>query len=87
MHKMLNKYFWDGTTNISHEFILQRILEYASFADILKLSFEDVKKYLPKLNLSSFRTSKKRIEFIKLLLQHLNSANDWKTAIFLMINK
>jgi len=40
---LLYKYFWDHTRNASDIFKLKRLLEYASFPDLLKIPFEILK--------------------------------------------
>ncbi len=35
--KRLEKYFWDGTDNISDTYFVKRMLEYGAFPDMLKI--------------------------------------------------
>jgi len=77
MQKRFHKYFWDGDRNLSDEFKLIRIIEYASFPDLIAYPFEDMKKYLPGLNIDQLRTSEKRKKFMKIILPLLASSNDW----------
>jgi hypothetical protein len=43
MQKNMDKYFWDGKQNISGEYKLKRILEYASFPDLIAYPVEELK--------------------------------------------
>ena len=81
MRKILKKYFWDGTENISDEYFIRRMLEYASFPDLLKIPFHKFKSTINKLNLDKIRTSEARKKFVKYLLTYLKDANDWENAI------
>ena len=77
MQKRFHKYFWDGDQNLSDEFKLIRILEYASFPDLIAYSFEELKKYLPDMNFDRLRTSEKRIGFLKVIRPFLVHSNNW----------
>jgi len=77
MQKRFHKYFWDGDQNLSDEFKLKRILEYASFPDLIAYPFDDMKKYLPNLNIDRLRTSEKRIGFLKVIRPFLANSNNW----------
>ena len=77
MQKRFHKYFWDGDQNLSAKFKLIRILEYASFPDLIAYPFEDMKKYLPVLNIDHLRTSEKRRGFLKVIVPFLSDSNDW----------
>ncbi len=77
MQNRFHKYFWDGEQNLSDKFKLTRILEYASFPDLIAYPFEDIKKFLPDLNLDHLRTSEKRIEFLKVIRPFLANSNNW----------
>ena len=81
MRKNLSKYFWDGDTNISEEYKLRRILEYASFPDLITYPVEEVKKILPAINIDNLRTSQKRKEFLKLILPFLPNSHSWDEII------
>ena len=61
----LNKYFWDQTLNASTHFKTKRLLEYASFPDLLKVPFEQIRKEIPLMDLEKLRTGEKRIAFLK----------------------
>ena len=82
MHEALNKYFWDGIEGYSEKFKLRRIIEYASFPDLLKYPFDKVQKYLPELNIDKFRTGEKRKKFIKIILLHLSDFDSWEEIIW-----
>lgn len=81
MQKNMNKYFWDGELNITEEYKLKRILEYASFPDLIAYPIEDMKKYLPTINIDGLRTSQKRKTFIKLIVPLLSKSQSWDDII------
>ena len=77
MQDRFAKYFWDGDSNLSDKFKLRRILEYASFPDLIAYSFEEMKKILPDMNIDQMRTSEKRKGFLKIITPFLADANNW----------
>jgi hypothetical protein len=77
MQKRLSKYFWDGDQNLSGEFKLKRILEYASFPDLIHYPFEELKKYFNTIDLNRLRTSEKRKQFLNSIQPYLKDAHDW----------
>jgi hypothetical protein len=81
------KYFWDGTQNLSDEFIIRRMLEYAILPDIIKLPFDDVKNYLLQANIDRFWCNEKRKRMYKVLLPYLVKSNTWQEAIDKMIDE
>jgi hypothetical protein len=81
------KYFWDGERNISETFMIQRIVEYAAFPDIVKLPFEPLKQYLLKTQLSKLRTSEKRKQFFTVLLPYLETSHSLEEDVFQLIKR
>lgn len=81
MQKSMDKYFWDGRQNLSGEYKLKRILEYASFPDLIAYPVGELKKYLPTINIDNLRTSQKRKTFIKLISQVLPQSQNWDDII------
>lgn len=81
MQKNIDKYFWDGGLNISGEYKLKRILEYASFPDLIAYPVEYLKKYLPTINIDELRTSQKRKTFIKLIMPLISKSQSWDDII------
>jgi len=73
----MDKYFWDGEQNLSGEFKLKRILEYASFPDLIHFPISEMKEYLPKLDIDKLRTGQKRKDFIKLIKPHIDRFQNW----------
>jgi hypothetical protein len=84
MQKRFHKYFWDGLENWSPEFILRRIIEYASFPDLINYPFEEVKENLFKIPLQRLRTGELRKEFIIRLAPFVKDSNTWEEAIWAM---
>jgi len=86
MQKNMDKYFWDGKSNISEEVKLKRILEYASFPDLIAYPFEELRKYLSSINIDRLRTSRKRKTFIKLILPFVSQSESWDDIIYRIIH-
>ncbi len=57
MPKTRDKYFWDGASGMSEEFKLKRMLEYASFPDLLSYPLENLKKYISVIDVDKLRTT------------------------------
>lgn len=85
MQERFLKYFWDGIENTSPEFQLRRIIEYASFPDLIKYPFSEAKESISKINLETLRTGEERKELIQKLAPFIPIANDWEDAIWKMI--
>ncbi len=81
MQNRFNKYFWDGQSNLSGTYKLKRILEYASFPDLIHYPWNELKMYLPELDIDSLRTSEKRITFIKFIAPYLNESESWDDVL------
>ena len=84
MQKLTDKYFWDGL-NISDQFALRRMSEYAAFPDILRIPFDKLKDGLLQIDLGSLRTDERRIEFIRVIRPHLKAATSLEEAVFKMV--
>jgi len=85
MQNVPDKYFWDGKENISDDFVIRRMLEYAAFPDLLKLSFDNIKNYLMRVNPEQLRTSEKRKEFLKVIQPYLETSDSFEDAVFQMV--
>ena len=85
MPNVKNKYFWDGRSNLSDEFVVRRILEYAAFPDLLNLPFETLKSCLRRIDLDQLRTSEKRKQFLKVILPYFGTADSLEGAVFQLI--
>jgi hypothetical protein len=85
MQDRYNQYFWDGKTGWSNEFRFRRILEYASFPDLIHYPFDDVKKYIDKIRIQSLWTGKLRKEFITHLKPYIQTSDSWEEAIQKML--
>jgi hypothetical protein len=86
MQKNTDKYFWDGKQNISGEYKLKRILEYASFPDLIAYPVEELKKHLQSINIDGLRTSQKRKTFLKLIMPFVSQSESWDDIIRRIIN-
>jgi hypothetical protein len=78
----LQKYFWDHMENASDTFILRRLIEYASFPDLLKIPFGFVKTNLNHIDTSRLRTAQTRIRFIERMKAVIEDCNTWDDAVF-----
>jgi hypothetical protein len=79
---ILYKYFWDNTRNASEIFKLKRLLEYASFPDLLKIPFEILKFNIHHIDVERLRTSETRRRFVKEIQNYIHSSRDWDETIF-----
>lgn len=78
----LQKYFWDHTENASDTFKLRRLIEYASFPDLIKLPFDFVKTNLNGIDISRLRTSQTRVRFIERMKGVIDDCRTWDDAVF-----
>lgn len=85
MLKQYDKYFWDGKTGWSDGFIFRRIIEYASFEDLIQYPFSEVKLNIDTFQLEKLRTGQKRKDFMMFLKQYIHSSNSWEEAIQKML--
>lgn len=83
MHERFKKYFWDGGSECcSGAYRLQRIIEYASFPDLIQYPFSEVKQNLAQIDLTKLRTSQSRIDFMQLILGKITTINTWDDLFF-----
>jgi len=80
----LDKYFWDQTLNSSIQFKTRRLFEYASFPDLLKIPFEQVRKDIGYIDLERLRTGEKRIAFLKKLRDCASFSDTWDEALMVV---
>ncbi len=85
MQENINKYLWDGRENISDEFVIRRIVEYAAFPVLLKMPFDRLRDFLLHTDPDRLRTSEKRREFIRVIRPRLETADSLENAVFQMI--
>ena len=78
----LDKYFWDHTERASDNFKLKRLVEYASFPDLLKIPFDFIKSNIDGIDVSRLRTSQTRILFITRMKEVINDCSTWDEAIY-----
>ncbi|MEW6664742.1 MAG: hypothetical protein AB1512_05915 [Thermodesulfobacteriota bacterium] len=77
----IDRYFWDRTSGASKAFRLRRLFEYASFPDLLKIPFEEVKDELATMDVQSLRTGEKRKEFLTRLKGCISISHAWTDAL------
>ena len=87
MQERFNKYFWDGGTDCcSGPYRLRRIIEYASFPDLILYPFEEVKQSLSQIDIQNLRTSQNRIEFMQLVKEKEGLVETWDEMFNFMTN-
>ena len=86
MQKKYDKYFWDGKSGWSDSFILQRIIEYATFEDLVQYPYNEVKMHINALQLDKIRTGSRRKQFIIYLKPYILVSNSWEEAIEKMLD-
>ena len=67
-------------------FRIERIIEYASFKDLLLYPFEEVKAHLHEVDLPKLRTSENRKQLFIRLLPFVSQANSWDELFELYID-
>ena len=77
----LAKYFWDHTRDASDIFKLKRLLEYASFPDLLSIPFEFVKGNIKRIDVDKLRTSQTRRRFVREIQQYIDVSGNWDDAL------
>lgn len=85
MSAVQNNYFWDGTENISTSFKVQRIIEYASFPDMINFSFAEFQEGFRQIDTKKLRTSDKRKRFIIMAQPYIADSHSWEEIIEKMI--
>lgn len=86
MHERFNKYFWDGgAASCSEAFRLRRIIEYASFPDLIHYPYPLFSRYVKTLELDTLRTTTPRRDLVKLLAQKADKATSWEEAFAMII--
>ena len=85
MPAVQNKYFWDGSENLSTRFKLRRMIEYASFPDMINFPFEEFKEGIEKIDLEKLRTSENRKRFIIMAKPHIAGSQSWEEIVEKMI--
>lgn len=82
MQSNLKRYFWDSPIeSFSEEYRLGRIIEYASFPDLIKYPFEELRKNINKIDINSLRTSEQRKQFVQVLKPYILSSKSWNEAL------
>lgn len=79
------KYFWDGSENLSTCFKVQRMIEYASFPDLINFPLSVFKEGIEKIDLKKLRTSEKRKKFIIMAKPHIADSQSWEEIVEKMI--
>ena len=81
MHEIINKYLWDGKQNISKDFAMRRMIEYASFVDIIKLDFQDIKDYVLHTDINKLRCDNVRKKFFVIIKPYIENSDNWEKTI------
>ena len=78
---VLAKYFWDHTGNASDFFKLKRLLEYASFPDLLLIPFEFLKGNIKRIDAENLRTSQTRRRFVREIQNYIDVSGNWDETL------
>jgi hypothetical protein len=79
------RYFWDGNQNLSPRFQVVRMIEYASFPDLINFPFDMVKSFINDIDVERLRTSEKRKRFIARAKRFIGSSERWEEVVEKMI--
>lgn len=85
MLKIPDKYLWDGKENMSDNFLIRRMIEYASFSDLIMLPTLQVYNFISNFNISRLRCDEKRKIYLIRILPFLKDTDDWQQATLKMI--
>ena len=85
MPAIRNNYFWDGSENISLRCKVQRIIEYASFPDMINFPFKEFQAGFAAIDPEKLRTSEKRKKFIQMAQPYIASSQCWEEIVEKMI--
>jgi hypothetical protein len=86
MPSKFDKYFWDGKPeDFSPLFRVRRMIEYASFPDLIQYPFLEIKSQITHIQADKLRTSERRKEFIKKIQTILPLSETWEESIFTLI--
>lgn len=80
-----NKYFWDGSENLSTRFKVQRMIEYGSFPDMINFPFKAFQEEIEKIDLEKLRTSEKRKKFVMMAKPYVVDSQSWEDVVAKMI--
>lgn len=78
---VLAKYFWDHTQSASDFFKLKRLLEYASFPDLLLIPFEFLKSNIKRIDAEKLRTSQTRRRFVREIQNYIDASGNWDETL------
>ena len=76
------KYFWDGNEDsFSPQFRLSRVIEYASFPDLLRYPFEEVKIVINHISIEHLHIGESRKKFLFYIKPYVQMSDSWDEAI------
>lgn len=85
MQERFTKYFWDGRNNLSPQFILRRLLEYASIPDLIHYPFSEVKMHFDEIPLEKLWTGEERKLYLKGIKPFIADSSSWAEAHMKMV--
>ena len=98
LHRRYYPYFWSGISplepqkskdinNLHPAFKLKRIIEYASFPDLLKYPFSEFKDHIDEIDIDKFwPRGGKREKLIRELLPYVKDSDSWEELFKKYIN-
>jgi len=87
MLRIPDKYLWDGKENLSDDFLIRRMIEYASFPELIKLPAGIVYEFLSKNGFKRLRCDETRKKYLEYIMPYIKETDDWQTATLRMIRK
>jgi hypothetical protein len=87
MTVLQNRYFWDGSENLSTRFKVQRMIEYASFPDMINFPFKLFQEGIDGIDLDKLRTAEKRKRFIIMAKTYIAGSQSWEEIVEKMITQ
>lgn len=84
MLKIPDKYLWDGTENLSDDFLVRRMIEYAAFPELIKIPARQVYDFLLKNGFDRLRCDETRKKYLQLIMPYIKDTDDWEEATLKM---
>ena len=87
MLKIPDKYLWDGKENLSDDFLIRRMIEYASFPELIKIPARQVYDFLSKNGFDRLRCDGTRKKYLQFIMPYIRNTDSWKEATLEMIKR
>jgi hypothetical protein len=87
MLKIPDKYLWDGKENLSDDFLIRRMIEYASFPELIKIPARQVYDFLSRNGFDRLRCDDVRKKYLQYIMPFIKNTDDWHEATLQMIRQ